>query len=99
MSIPFTQYLRPDGRRRQSLIDRPGPIEAAAHRLIAAGYVLEAEVLTTGEVSFTVQKKGDDDCPPLAHEICPNGPGVEAAVDKLITQAECRLSGSVNPHE
>ena len=82
MSIPFTQYLMPDGRTKQIEIDRPANIEAKAAEIIAAGCRLEAEVLLTGEVSFTVfnpETEEDEAC-----ELSRNGPEVLDAVDRLI---------------
>ena len=53
MSIPFTQYLLPNGQRRAQQIDRPADIESLAEKFIASGGRYECEVLTTGHVSFT----------------------------------------------
>jgi threonine dehydrogenase-like Zn-dependent dehydrogenase len=79
--IPFTQYLRPDGDQRVTGIERPPAIEAKAQQIIAAGYVFEAEVLHDGSVSLTIT---DPDKGDLAIEVCPNGPAIPPAVDRLI---------------
>ena len=81
-AIPFMQYLRPDGRKRPTSIDRPDDIATKAIRIIAAGYRFEIEELTTGDVSMTIfdPDKGID----VAIEVCPNGLAVTASVDKLI---------------
>ena len=82
MAIPFTQYLMPDGRPKQIEINRPEEVEAKAAKIIAAGLRLEAEVLRTGEVSFTVfdvETETDEAC-----EVSRNGPEVLEAVDRLI---------------
>lgn len=81
--IPFTQYLRPDGRKRSINIERPAEVEELAMKLVRRGLRLEAEELCTGEVSFTVFD-GEKD---IAIEICPNGPDVPHAVDRLIKDA------------
>lgn len=52
MSIPFTQWLLPDGRPRRVTIDRAPEVEAKAREMMAVGLSLEAEVLRTGEVPF-----------------------------------------------
>lgn len=104
MSIPFTQYLRPDGGRQQITIERPKEIEELAQRLIVCGYRFEIEMLTTGEVSIEVVRDiPDPDCTDsLALEICQNGPGTEKAlgvpetVDRLITRAAEALVNTVD---
>ena len=78
--IEFTQYKLPHGRAVPVRIDRPDPVYEKARRLMEAGYVFECEVLTDGEVSLTIT----DDEADHAIEVCPNGPEVPAAVDKLI---------------
>jgi hypothetical protein len=86
--IPFTQFLRPDGEQKTIQIQRSPEIEAVAAQLIAAGCRLEAEVLRTGECSFTCER-GEQ---VLAIEVCQNGPPVLAAVDKLIAEAIGQLA-------
>lgn len=82
MAIPFTQYLRPDGRRVSVSIERPKRIELLAQAIIAAGYRFECEHLTTGHASLTVSDdKGD-----YMHEVVANGPLVPDAVDRLVTR-------------
>ncbi len=82
MSIPFTEYMLPNGRTRQQIIDRPKEIEERAHRLIQAGVKFEIEVLTTGQISMeTIYEPKDE---PIIGEICSNGPQVPICVDKLV---------------
>jgi len=92
--IPFTQYMLPDGRPRPTWIDRPAEIKALADRFIAAGGRYECEILTTGEVCFTAVlcDPSDFDEPPVAIEICTNGPDVPAKVDRLVRHSVERLS-------
>lgn len=89
MSIPFTQYLLPNGRRSAVTIKRPAKIEALAQKIIAAGCRFEIEMLQTGEVSMEILKDVPD--PDLddsvAMEICTNGPEVPVAVDKMVADA------------
>ena len=90
MSIAFTQYLRPFGRRQSVSIDVPAEVEALASRLIAAGYVFEVEVLRTGHVSMDCSRPGDDE--PVAHEVVENGQNVPNAVARLVHDAaRCAL--------
>ena len=58
--IPVTQYLRPDGRKKQLLLERPREIYDRAMKLIADGYVFETEVLRTGQISLTIADNEGD---------------------------------------
>jgi len=85
--IPFTQFLMPDGRRTPIEIDRSTSVEESAHRLISLGCHFDIEMLSTGEISMTCEDDRWEDEPVLAHEICPNGPEVPIAVDRLVATA------------
>lgn len=87
MSIPFTQYLRPDGRTRHETVDRPAHIEALAQEFIKRGGRFEAEMLTTGHVSLTACVKVEGEPTDIAIRICDNGPAVLEAVDELVKEA------------
>jgi hypothetical protein len=93
MSIEFTQYLRPDGRRTLTEIDRPPKIEALARQIVERGGRFESEHLTTGHASFTVAYMGDD----IAIRVCQNGPDVPAAVDQLVIDAAGKLNIPLKP--
>jgi hypothetical protein len=88
MSIPFTQYLRPNGRRRQVSIERPSLVEKMADHVISRGYVFECEELSNGTCSLTVTNDEGD----LEVELCRNGPEVSDAVDVLVKRAYVRLA-------
>jgi hypothetical protein len=83
MSIPFTQYILPNGRQQQIEIGMSPDVEEKAHELIKRGCHFDAEILTTGEVSFTCERCEDL----LSQEICENGPPVIEAVRKLVEEA------------
>jgi len=89
MAIHMTQFLRPDGRRTDTSINRPPEIERLAAELLQAGYAFEAEVLMNGVVSFEVVGPEDEDGDPvvLACELVQNGPRIPEAVDKLVRDA------------
>lgn len=87
MSIPFTQYIRPDGRRIETFIKRPGEVERVARKLIDLGYVFESEVLRDGRVSLTCEYRGEPDPITAAIEIETNGILVLSAVDRLVQKA------------
>lgn len=84
--IPFTQYLRPNGRRESVEVERPLDIEELAWEFIDSGGYFECEELTTGQVSLTA---GHPSCEAgdMAIVICENGPDVPTAVDKLVGNA------------
>lgn len=110
MSIPFTQYLMPDGRTRPMTIDRPAEIERKARDLIEAGYRFEIEVLMTEEISMEIVKDVPDPDinDSLGIEVCFNGPsqetskgtrlGVPEALDKLVTAAWAQLNPQPAPN-
>jgi hypothetical protein len=87
--ITFTQYLRPDGQQVDIYFPAPDHLYLLAEELIADGYRFEAEVLTTGEISLTVSD-GEED---IAIQLCPNSPGIEKFVGKLIEEATHKASG------
>jgi len=89
-SIPFTQYLRPNGRTTSVSIQRPDDVTTKAFALIGAGYRFEIEELVTGHVSMTVEYPDHHELSgeaPLVHHLCMNGPDVPETVDTLITEA------------
>lgn len=85
-SIPFTQYVRPDGRyASRETIDRPQDVYDKAMKLIEAGYRFEAEILTTDEVSLTCVDP--EDTGDIAIVLSPNNEAICENVDKLVAQA------------
>lgn len=52
--IPFTEFVRPLGRRKEILLPCSKEAEALAKELLKAGFRFEAELLTTREISLTV---------------------------------------------
>jgi hypothetical protein len=82
--IPFTQFLRPDGERRAVFIDRPKDIELIAEAFIHNGGWFECEELRGGTVSLCACKVVNGESQDIEQELVPNGPGVPAAVDRLV---------------
>jgi hypothetical protein len=76
MTIEFTQYLRPNGRKRTVEIDRSLEVEALAAAFIAAGGWYECEELTTGHASLTACFVVDGESEDVVIELCMNGPAV-----------------------
>lgn len=93
--IPFTQYLRPDGRQRECAIERSPDIVAKARAVQQAGYHFDIEELMDRTVSMTVESNlpNNDEQALIAIELCPNGPEVLEAVDRLVTTAYERVMG------
>ena len=87
-SIPFTQYLLPNGERRAVSINRPDPVVEKAKAIMEAGFRFECEMLSTGHVSFTVS----DDYWDYAIRICLNGPEVPRIVDELILHFDLKAN-------
>jgi len=91
MTIPFTQYLLPDGRQRTEEFDTTPEVEAIARRFIASGGRYECEILTTGEVSLTAVKAVNDEDQDVEIVLCANGPGVGAHVDELVRKSAAHV--------
>ena len=86
--IEFTQYMLPDGRRKQITMDVPDEIQTKYDDLRENGYHFDAEILTTGIVSFTCER-GDE---LLGIELSENGPNVVMAVRDLIIKSHASIA-------
>lgn len=97
--IPFTQYLRPDGRQRQIHWScKTNEQEIKARALVEAGARFDTEVLQTGEVSLTCEMLGNDGEPhTIGHELAmKNDESVIEAVAKLVERAhETFINGGI----
>ena len=87
--IPFTQYLRPNGRKVEVSIERPKDIYDKAMDIIKSGYRFEIEVLTTGHIHVSIADNEDDQ----TNEVVPNGPEVPIVVDRMIARFHGSRSG------
>ena len=94
MTIIFTQFSRPNGRRSKVEIDRPTDIDKMARDLVRMGYDFEIEVLGGDEIHMTVSNEDGD----LCSRICENGPSVPSCVDDLITEAHWIIFVDRNNH-
>jgi len=81
--IPFTQFLRPNGRRSQIYIRRPREVADKADAVIRLGGRFTAEELMTGLVSLACEYDDRD----VALEVCENGPKVMETADKVVINA------------
>lgn len=96
MLIPFTQYLRPHGRKININIDIDFTTGEMAKKLISAGAIFEIEVLSTGLASLEcINTNVDEDdlmfC--LSGQLVPNEQDVKEAVVKLVQDAHRRMFG------
>lgn len=92
--IHFTQYLRPDGRKKSIAIFRPDEIQSKADRLEKCFYcVFEIEELRNGTISMTVEQRGQEDHGPVAMRVCNNGARIPEMVDEMILEATKNLTG------
>ncbi len=87
IGIPFTQYLRPDGRQKPVNIEMPDDIEELAFRFIARGGWFEVEHLSTGHASLTACQIVDGEPDDIAIRVVENGPAVVPAVAALVREA------------
>lgn len=89
-SIPFTQYLMPDGKKAEVTIDRPDDIAAKAREIIARGFRFECEMLSDRKsISLTITDPDEGD---LDIEVVQNGPDVPLAVDRMVLRFDPALS-------
>ena len=91
MTIPFTQFMRPDGRRKTITITRSPEVNTTALSLIDDGYCFTAEVLTNGMVSLACVDPEDQR--DIAIEVCMNDGQIPARVDRLVEKAERHRRG------
>lgn len=83
--VQFIQYLLPEGKSKRISIERPDKIADMANVLLLHEIALDAEVLSTGEVSLTAHDPNTEKT--LAIEIVKNNQDIGNAVDRLISQA------------
>ena len=82
MDVPFTQYIRPNGRKRECVVSCPDTLRTNVQAIIDRGWRFEAEVLTTDEVSLTVFDPETETN--MAIQVGPNGSNVKRMVRELI---------------
>jgi hypothetical protein len=92
MPIPFTQYLRPNGRQIPVEIALDYDTELKARAILDAGFKFEIEMLSTGQVSATIADPVNDE--DVSHaKIVPNGPAVPQAVKDMIMDFQLKEPG------
>lgn len=81
-SIPFTQYLRPNGQRRKTFFPiSDDELADRAEEIMRAGYVFTAElIMATQLVVLTISDDQED----LAIVISNNGPEITDSIHSMI---------------
>lgn len=87
------QYLLPDGRQKKINTELPAELESAYRDMLACGCRLEAEVLTTGEVSVTIFDLGTEDDRDIS--VTPNGPEVPAGMIAMLQREAWKTAATV----
>ena len=79
--IPFTQFVRPDGRQRAEYISLEDDCAEKYIEIAAAGCRLTCEFLMNGQCSFCIEEPilGDYAC-----AMSENGPNVPTVISKMI---------------
>ena len=85
--IPFTQFLRPNGERRQTFIDMPHRIALLARRFIEEGGTYTSEAMRGGMVSLCAEFTLEGERQDIVCMVAQNGPGIERAVEQLIRES------------
>lgn len=82
-SIPFTQFLRPNGRKQDVRTTDPSYTDddlKKAQEIIDVGFRFEIEQLMDGMISMTISDSDGD----YVHKLCSNNIDVPATVKRLI---------------
>ena len=81
--IPFTQYLMPDGRRKDEAIDMPKAEYDKWLEAKALGFNMGVELLSDYQtVSMTIEHRGIECDYDIV--LCPNGPEVPKKLSELL---------------
>jgi hypothetical protein len=94
--IPFTQYIRPCGRKEKTGVERPFDIEAMANQFISEGGKFECELLRTNLVSLTASFVFDGEARNIACVLSSNNSELLSSVDLLVQNAYDFILGGKN---
>lgn len=86
MSIPFTQYLMPNGRKVPVTIEMEPDVETRAKALIDRGCHFDIEMLNTGVISMTCENSEYEE-EIISIVLCENDKTVVESVRKLVAEA------------
>lgn len=83
MNVEVTQYLMPDGRKRECTTEISDNVKGLYEEMIQSGYKFEAEMLRTGDISVTISNDEED----IDSRFIENGPGVQNALVEMLKGA------------
>jgi hypothetical protein len=86
-NVPFTQYLRPDGRRTATTIDMPQDIADLAQEFIAAGGSYTSELLPGDDVSLCAEFEVEGERRDIVCVVCFNNSSVPDSVEELVRES------------
>jgi len=95
MQLHFTQYLMPNGRKKNVFFEIENSILVGkVETLLEQKCYFECEMLQTGKISLTCMQVNHEyeEEETLAIEVCENGPEVVNAVARLIENAYIKLN-------
>lgn len=84
MSVKFTQFILPHGRTREITISLAPEVETKADKLLQRGYNFEIEILSTGQISATINHSSLDY--DAAITVCNNNAEVPLAISKMLME-------------
>lgn len=87
MTIPFTQYMMPNGFKNPVEISLDEETEAKAQQILAKGYRFECEMLSDYRTcSFSITHPTLDEGEPydVVTAIATNGPGIRQTITHMI---------------
>jgi hypothetical protein len=85
----LTQYLRPNGEKREVHFAASKVVELLAEHFQVCGGKYECEELTTGQVSITAcfPDEEDNEMRDIAIRVCTNGPAVPFATQQVVVES------------
>ena len=91
--IKFKQFLFPDGREKEAIIERPEPVADRAGVLQDYGFSLEIEN-QGGQVWMSCVNHETEES---FDRICDNGPDVPLKIDEMINEAFEKIQARTEP--
>lgn len=85
-----TQFLRPDGRQKKFTVEMPDELHEPYVDMVNSGCRLEAEVISTGEVSVTVTSDEAD----VDIRVTRNDDSVVTALKEMLQAQKWRVASS-----
>ena len=84
-TITFTEYIRPNGRKKEVELECPSDTKHKADGLVRKGYRFECETLPDKTISLTAVDPNDEG--DVAIELCGRRSAIPNAVRSLVSEA------------